>query len=35
MQLHSELVRATIMKDFVDFYGVSKYVTSPFDTIAP
>ena len=25
-QLHSELVRATIMKDFVDFYGVSKCV---------
>ena len=26
MQLHSELVRQTIMKDFVDFYGVSKCV---------
>ncbi|KAI0656188.1 glycogen phosphorylase [Cubamyces menziesii] len=24
-ELHSELVRATIMKDFVDFYGVSKF----------
>ena len=24
VQLHSELVRATIMKDFVDFFGVSK-----------
>ena len=23
-ELHSELVRQTIMKDFVDFYGVSK-----------
>lgn len=23
-QLHSELVRTTIMKDFVEFYGVSK-----------
>ncbi|KAH9943655.1 glycogen phosphorylase [Amylocystis lapponica] len=24
-ELHSELVRTTIMKDFVDFYGVSKF----------
>ncbi|PCH42943.1 glycosyltransferase family 35 protein [Wolfiporia cocos MD-104 SS10] len=24
-ELHSELVRITIMKDFVDFYGVSKF----------
>ncbi|KAL7278510.1 hypothetical protein ACG7TL_007509 [Trametes sanguinea] len=24
-ELHSELVRATIMKDFVDLYGVSKF----------
>ncbi|TBU29677.1 glycogen phosphorylase [Dichomitus squalens] len=24
-ELHSELVRETIMKDFVDFYGVSKF----------
>ena len=23
-ELHSELVRITIMKDFVDFFGVSK-----------
>ena len=27
-QLHSELVRTTILKDFVDFYGISKYVHS-------
>ena len=30
-QLHSELVRTTIMKDFVDFYGVSKYVDHGLD----
>lgn len=27
-QLHSELVRTTILKDFVEFYGISKYVHS-------
>lgn len=25
-ELHSELVKTTIMKDFVEFYGPSKYV---------
>ncbi|KAG9310893.1 glycosyltransferase family 35 protein [Chiua virens] len=25
-ELHSELVRTTILKDFVDYYGVGKYV---------
>jgi hypothetical protein len=25
-QLHSDLVRTTILKDFVEFYGISKYV---------
>ena len=25
LQLHSELVRTTILKDFVDYYGISKY----------
>ena len=25
-ELHSELLRATILKDFVEFYGVSKCV---------
>jgi starch phosphorylase len=24
-ELHSELVRTTIMKDFVEFYGISKF----------
>jgi glucan phosphorylase len=24
LQLHSELVKTTIMKDFVEFYGLSK-----------
>jgi hypothetical protein len=24
-QLHSELLRTTIMKDFVDYEGISKY----------
>jgi hypothetical protein len=28
LQLHSELVRTTILKDFVDFEGVSKYVVT-------
>ena len=23
-QLHSELLKATILKDFVEFYGISK-----------
>jgi len=27
-ELHSELVRTTILKDFVEFEGVSKYVPS-------
>lgn len=26
-ELHSELVKTTILKDFVDFYGVSKFVS--------
>ena len=25
IQLHSELLQATIMKDFVEFYGPSKF----------
>ena len=25
-ELHSELVRTTILKDFVEFYGISKWV---------
>lgn len=24
-QLHSELVRTTILKDFVEYFGISKY----------
>jgi hypothetical protein len=26
--LHSELLRTTILKDFVEFDGISKYVAS-------
>ena len=29
-QLHSELVRTTILKDFVDFEGISKRVFLPY-----
>jgi hypothetical protein len=28
IQLHSDLVKTTIMKDFVEFEGISKYVVS-------